>query len=183
MTLVCIDNINIAAAEWAIARSAEQIEFGKVLHLKIDTIRSKEDYSKFIFKTLINYIETDFCLIVQYDGYVLHPELWKPEFLNYDYIGAPWWYSDSYNVGNGGFSLRSRKLLKAIASRNWAIYHPEDECICRRYRRFLEQHFDIRFAPESLAATFSFEPHAPFSKYEFNDNTFGFHGIPELIMK
>jgi hypothetical protein len=183
VTLVCIDNLHIESSIKAINKSREQINFGNCLFLNIDTIKSKADYSIFIFDQLANYIKTEFCLIIQYDGYVLHPELWNPEFLKYDYIGAPWWYSDKYNVGNGGFSLRSRKLLKAISSRQWTVKHPEDECICRTYRQNLERYYDIHFAPEALAATFSYEPHHPFEKYSFNDNTFGFHGIPDLILE
>ena len=39
---------------------------------------------------------------------------WRPEFLDYDYIGAVWPHVlDKYNVGNGGFSLRSKALLEA----------------------------------------------------------------------
>ena len=35
---------------------------------------------------LASYIETDFVLIVQYDGFVLHAQAWDDDFLNYDYI-------------------------------------------------------------------------------------------------
>ena len=37
-----------------------------------------------------DYIQTDFALIVHYDGFVVHPESWRDEFLDYDYIGSPW---------------------------------------------------------------------------------------------
>jgi hypothetical protein len=52
---------------------------------------------------------------------IVRPELWSNDFLEYDYIGAPWMYSDtSYitdegehvPVGNGGFCLRSKKFLE-----------------------------------------------------------------------
>ena len=66
---------------------------------------------------LKKYIDTDFCLIIQGDGFVIHPENWTDEFLKYDYIGAPWRNLAHYSfirVGNGGFSLRSKKLLKIL---------------------------------------------------------------------
>ena len=56
-------------------------------------------------------------LIIQHDGFILNHKAWDNEFLNYDYIGAPvyWMGNKLIEVGNGGFSLRSKKLLKIIA--------------------------------------------------------------------
>lgn len=51
-----------------------------------------------MIKELNKYIETDYVLIVQYDGFILNPKAWMDEFLEYDYIGAPWWYTDNYNI-------------------------------------------------------------------------------------
>ena len=81
---------------------------------------------------LNNYIDSDFVLIIQDDGHIVNPHLWDNEFLNYDYIGAPWpnnkkWknrfskYDEKVssniirnfnlnNIGNGGFSLRSKNF-------------------------------------------------------------------------
>ena len=66
---------------------------------------------------LYKHINTDFCLVVQYDGKVSDPDLWNDDFLNYDYIGAAW--TDGY-VGNGGFTLRSKKLYDALVDMNVA---------------------------------------------------------------
>jgi len=82
-------------------------------------IDSLESYSRFMMYSLKDYIDTAFCLNVQRDGVVIHPEQWKNTFLEYDYIGAPWPIhknfcdqNDVYHrVGNGGFSLRSKKFL------------------------------------------------------------------------
>ena len=114
ITLVCVDCINHNAAIHAIKQSIKEIKFGKVLFLTdrqfystkfkvkiIDTIKSKEQYSEFMIKELGNYIDTEFCLVIQADGFIINPKLWDNDWLNYDYIGAPWWY-DSDNVGNGG---------------------------------------------------------------------------------
>ncbi|CAF1137194.1 unnamed protein product [Rotaria magnacalcarata] len=54
------------------------------------------------------------------------------DFLQYDYIGAPWdpsWYplNKAYLVGNGGFSLRSRsKILALLALIKYDFKMPED---------------------------------------------------------
>ncbi len=193
VTLICIDCVNHASAIKAIFKSIEQIEFGKVKFLTdkllfsekfetiiIDKINSKQEYSKFVLTKLNEYIDTDFILIIQYDGYVINPNLWKDYFLNFDYIGAPWWYEDGYNVGNGGFSLRSKKLLNSLPD-NPNLEWPEDHYICRLISNELKEYFHIKFAPESIAKLFSYEPNPKHP--EFKNNSFGFHGIPSLILK
>jgi hypothetical protein len=195
VTIVIVDCLNYYSAVSALLHSIEKINFGKALILSdkkfksrefdskiIDEIKSKEEYSKFMIHGLNKFIRTDFALVIQYDGYIIHPELWTDEFLNYDYIGAPWWY-DENNVGNGGFSLRSLKLLESlqyfIASKK--ELHPEDDFIGRKSRHILESDFDIKFAPEYIASKFSFEPNGKYPR--FLNNTFGFHGITNFIFK
>jgi glycosyltransferase involved in cell wall biosynthesis len=141
-----------------------------------DPIRSKEEYSEFVIKKLHEHILTDYALIIQYDGYVLNYQAWDNDFLNYDYIGATWWYKDNMNVGNGGFSLRSRRLLKILAEDpHIKMLHPEDHHICRTYRDYLEEKHGIVFAPEEVANRFSIEAaYTPDKKYW---GQFGFHGF------
>ena len=45
-------------------------------------------YSVFIMHSLYSFIETDFCLIVQDDSWVLNGKNFKPEYYEYDYIGG-----------------------------------------------------------------------------------------------
>jgi len=45
-------------------------------------------YSTFVMHSLYAFIDTDFCLIVQDDGWVLNGANWKPEYYDYDYIGG-----------------------------------------------------------------------------------------------
>jgi len=81
----------------------------------ITTITTKEGYSRFVIKDLNKHINSDFALLIQWDGYIVNPLVWNPKFQDYDYIGAKWWwYSDGHNVGNGGFSLRSKTPFKDI---------------------------------------------------------------------
>lgn len=97
------------------------------------------EYSWFMLFALWHVIETEFALIVQDDGWVLGVDNWLDEFLDYDYIGAPthlahvktrdgahWvrgfqWCNDfgrpDYAITpvlNGGFSLRSQRLMRAL---------------------------------------------------------------------
>lgn len=142
--------------------------------VKIDKLDSLEAYSKFLMKELYQFIDTPYVLIVQWDGFVIDSSAWRPEFLNFDYVGAKWpWHQDGKNVGNGGFSLRSKKLLEASASPDITFIEdmPEDDQICRVYRYGLENKFGIKFSPENIADHFSYERSLP------DESTFGFHGI------
>jgi hypothetical protein len=177
VTLVGIDD-DLSRLQTAIDKSSKDIHFGavKVLSLQNNTINrlgSKEAYSAFILKELHKYIDTEFALIVQHDGYVRNYKAWTNEFLNYDYIGAVWgWYKDGFRVGNGGFSLRSKKLLELTARDEIKQTHPEDHHIGRTYRPYLETK-GIKFAPEALAKKFSVEGYGTNEVYA---DQFGFHG-------
>ena len=71
-------------------------------------------YSKFCLEELHNHIETEYCILVQSDGFIINTDYWTDKFLDYDYIGAPWPHHD-HAIGNGGFCLRSQKFLKATS--------------------------------------------------------------------
>ncbi len=145
----------------------ERPEFETIV---IPPLRSAKAYNEFVTWKLYNYITSSHILLIQHDGYVIDASAWTDEFLEYDYIGAPWTYTDGRNVGNGGFSLRSTKLHDILATDpTIEIGSPEDEIICRYYRGYLESKHGIRYAPESLAHRFSFEMHRPLQR------TFGFH--------
>jgi hypothetical protein len=125
----------------------------------IERLTSKEAYSAFVIKDLYRYISTSHVLMFQWDGFVLNPSGWRDDFLRYDYIGAPWIddRKEGQNVGNGGFSLRSRRLLEAIATApGLNVCHPEDVVICRTFGDYLKAR-GMTFAPEEVARQFSVE--------------------------
>ncbi len=135
-------------------------------------IRSVEAYSQFMLRGLSPHVQTSHLLVVQWDGFVLDAAAWEESFLDWDYIGAPLRDEPpSRMVGNGGFSLRSRRLLTALQDPSLIARHPEDNCICHDHRKRLESEYGIRFAPPEVAARFSFERLAP------TGTTFGFHGL------
>jgi hypothetical protein len=193
ITLIGIDCIDTERLKKAADISCKDISFGSVKLLssidkkgfiKINHIDSKESYSEFIIKELNNYVDTEFALIIQYDGYVINADSWTNEFIKYDYIGATWWYNDGMNVGNGGFSLRSKKLIEILSNENSiSVYHPEDDVICRKYRKMLEEKYYINFAPEEIASRFSIESQIRPDGYknEKYNNQFGFHGSIKII--
>lgn len=184
VTLVCITTRDYGPSVVAIKKSLAQIkphstifftdvqyddpDFECIIIPKMDWLQ----YNKWVCCELWRYITTSHVLLIQWDGMVIDASAWTDEFLNYDYIGAPWNYKDGRNVGNGGFSMRSTNLMQFISQDEFiqdvGVYAPEDEVICRLYRKYLESK-GVRFAPEDLAHRFSFEMHPPKQK------TFGFH--------
>jgi hypothetical protein len=99
--------------------------------------------------------------------------MWRDEYLEYDYIGAPWWYKDGMNVGNGGFCLRSTRFLRFIRKHRDqfpCITALDDDLYCRKYRPTL-QSAGFEWAPEPLAQDFAFECVRP----DKNARHFGFH--------
>jgi hypothetical protein len=183
VTLCCIDTKQPLAALRALRLSQVRCDFAESLLLtdrtleadgievrQIPPITSVLDYSRLVMTGLAEHIRTNFVLLVQWDGWILDGMRWETGFRSADYIGAPWeFYHDAMTVGNGGFSLRSRKLLHALAALDLPPANPEDLAICREYRHALER-LGIRFAGPDIAARFAFE-------WTFSDRqTFGFHG-------
>lgn len=153
------------------------VESEHVRNIEIPNIAGKKDgfsYSYFCLKELPKYIETDFCLVVQHDGFIINPDMWSDKFMEYDYIGAPWPDNFVNRVGNGGFSLRSKKFLQACLDifENEDILEHEDLLACvYRYEEFSKR--GIKFAPVDLAIEFSIEHIVPELK---SMKSFGFHG-------
>ncbi len=211
VTLISIDGVGKDENHLkALKYSCNQIDFGAVKFLcptnfgnndfytyeKIEPM-SYNQYNEFCLIKMADYIDTKYALIVQDDGFVINPSLWKDEFLNYDYIGAPWpkehlffntrrWpmvHSElvksnvTYHVGNGGFCLRSKKLMNAVKQLYKQEYYeiPEDGLICIGMRSELENQGCV-FCPFELARVFSCESQNVEGIYTQTKDTFGFHG-------
>ena len=92
----------------------------KIIKLDIDNLTPSE-YSKLLMtKEFWNRFNGDKLLVYQEDTMLFHSNI-NP-FLKYDYVGAPWSSEqddNSYGVGNGGFSLRTKsKMLECIEKIN-----------------------------------------------------------------
>lgn len=70
-------------------------------------------WSIFHNRIVPNLIKTPFALSVHEDGFPIRPDLWNDQFLEYDFIGAPW---ANGGVGNSGFALESQRFLQAKAA-------------------------------------------------------------------
>lgn len=186
VTLFGIDSHDKGGITRAASISCRDIEYRSVNVITDDlftkngsTEQRRKDYSRFMLKELTKHFKTSHVLTIHADGYVLNYKAWDREYLQYDYIGATWLYKDGMNVGNGGFSLRSKKLCDILADQDIdeRYMHPEDHCICRTFRKSLETDFGIRFAPEEVANRFSIEAYGANALKGANmyGGQFGFH--------
>lgn len=175
VTLVCMENANTRGAVELLHRMVGMCDFGAVRLLNWH--RSYDAFNYMETQELWRYVTTDHCLTVHLDGYILHPELWEPDWLDFDYIGAPWPKTLNMDqVGNGGFCLRSRKLLNAVSALPYPRggvgdkAYPADVLVCTVHRRSLLA-AGMQFAPVDVAARFSVEHEIA----ETPPETFGFH--------
>lgn len=192
VTLVALDTVCHDLTMLAVKECTEKAQFGAIhihtndfapyrraeidsTHFTIEPFPTVDDAMNYLWYGVPERIETSHFLMVQWDSGIVSPALWSDEFLRYDYVGAPWgWHGDAYEVGNGGFSLRSRRLMQHIAEQRdkFPLGHPEDDFLCRRYRAELE-HAGFRWAPIDTALRFSFER----TGFSGPDRHFGYHGI------
>ncbi|MBQ3165551.1 MAG: hypothetical protein IJC02_13670 [Lachnospiraceae bacterium] len=196
VTLVAMTSVNVKATIQAMEYSMRGIDFGDavlITHKKPfglpKTIRyshtSKltniDDFNYKMVYELGDHIKTDYALIVHADGFVVHPEMWRDEFLDYDYIGAPWplpkegdttTYRDIYGnicrVGNSA-GIRSKRLMDFPKKANvpWEgeyaygkMWFYEDGFICCKIRHLLEAE-GMRIAPLEVAKYYSHEQMIP----------------------
>lgn len=137
----------------------------------IGAIKNIKDYDMFVVHELPKFIQSDFCLTIHWDGFIVNPRAWTNEFYKYDYIGAPWPWMN-YICGNGGFCLKSKKFLETqqkIIPEKLNINRPDDVLLCIDYRSQFEYH-ECKYAPKDVAQKFSTE----YGGYH-NFNSFGFH--------
>jgi hypothetical protein len=155
---------------------------------------SYKEFSYYCIYKLVEHVDTEYMLMIHPDGFVINPDSWTDEFLEWDYLGAPWpirpdAYIDPFGnhqrVGNGGFTLRNRKILEIpqieeipfevnqgtfYKHMNVGAYN-EDGNICVHNRHLFEKH-GARFAPLELAVRFSQELPVPEAE---GIKPFGFH--------
>lgn len=183
-TLIAIDTLNPGAAVASLRKSMEQCAFDEVIlctnvDLKLEgikvyqipEIKSKDDYSEYLLKQAYVLINTTYVLVTQHDSWILNGDCFDERLYQYDYAGALWLENDGLANGNGGFSWRSKRLMKIVAMDDHInATAPEDVAVCRVYRRYLEKNYDLKWASDDICEQFSFECRAPIAR------TFGFHG-------
>lgn len=130
-------------------------------------------YCEFLLRHLHEHIHTPYVLKVEWDGYVVNHAMWNSQFLEYDYVGARWpFHHGSGSVGNGGFSLRSKRLLEFTSTLHYQKpVNLDDEFLCREIGDWLTKFHGFKFAPPDIADQFSHE------RGVRAQHTFGFHGF------
>lgn len=193
VTLVMVETREHELARMAIRDCLEEAEFGDLI---IVTDRPSEfyafNYLRPKFKSVPDWpnklgwsrswwydvprmVKTSHTLNIQWDSWIWDASIWRDEFLRYDYIGAPWWYKDGKNVGNGGFSLVSTRLKRYLYDHREEYpcdTNVDDDLLCRKYRPKLELAGFV-WAPEKIAHDFSFECCRPSE----SSRHFGFHAM------
>ncbi len=187
VTLAAMTSVNLYETIRAMLFSCRGIDFGDVVlisdrkpwylprSIRFSPTSKLDDINKFNYKMtyeLCGHIRTQFALIVHADGFVIHPENWSDDFLNYDYIGSPWplpsndyAYRDTEGnicrVGNS-VSIRSRRLMAYPAEHNvpWVPvddgFYNEDIFICCHLKKEMERE-GIVIAPLEAAVRFGRE--------------------------
>jgi hypothetical protein len=156
-------------------------------------------YSWFMMYALHNFIDTDYALVVQDDGWVIDGTNFDPDWYSYDYIGAPthcalignqyywsWTWQQQkepmHIIQNGGLSLRSKRMMQApgkhgIIHRAFNVqpFCNEDVQLSGFMRNDLEK-VGMRYAPDQVAKYFSMEYMGPGYHDGFDfDKLFGCH--------
>lgn len=216
ITIVSIyGNNDGAGAIPALVQSMEQLPGSRGLLLSVEkpsrlpsTIQWKRiypldygQYSLFVMHMLYSYIETEFSIVVQDDGWIINGNSWNDEYFECDYIGAPchaayvdgdlirkYRWADSYKakrfdghvIQNGGLSLRSKRFLRILNEIGLAFQlNPvlnEDVYLTGVHKTTLIRH-GIKFSEDERAKYFSVEYMGPVihDNYDFS-KLLGIHG-------
>lgn len=187
ITLIALGTKNLEGMFNALERSQEGIEWGDVKLITEINCPTIDDWNRAIVYDLRRYVDTEFCMLVHPDGFVVHPESWNPDWLNWDYIGAPWPLpTDDYSyrtpdgeivrVGNS-VSLRSKGMLELPYQLEvaWRAYfgNTNEDGFLTVHNRRLFQHFGARYAPIEVAKHFGRELDIP--ENQDVENPFAFH--------
>jgi hypothetical protein len=207
VTLIAMTSVKIPQTIKALQYSSKGIKFGAIkiisdiepdnipddiIHEYTEKMSDIDDWNYSIIYKLGKHIETEFAILIHDDGFIINPKSWRSEFLEYDYIGAPWplpMDNFSYRDINGeiirvgnSVSLRSKKLIDLPVTLNleWKPFHGyynEDGFICVNYRHIYKEH-GMKFADIDVAKYFSHETQLPET---IGIEPFAFHGRKGLF--
>lgn len=141
-----------------------------LINLHIDNLTTCEYSDMFKRKDFYDHIPSETFLVFQTDTMIFeeHRHIIY-DFLDYDYVGAPWkksfeWAKQFNYVGNGGLSLRKKsKMLELIKNIDIHIIKNEDMFFSRN-----QEDIFVKKPEYEMAKKFSIET-------VFSDTTFGCH--------
>lgn len=124
------------------------------------------------------YITCDHALGIQWDGFIVNPDSWTDEFLEYDYIAPPWPLTNIVNadwrVGSGGFCLFSKRMAQLWGKLDDPHPAPNDWQTGAIKRASFEKR-GMKYAPLELAMRFGEE--IPLDDQPRVEKPFGFHAF------
>lgn len=214
LSIAIIGNTNHALMEFALEKTICTVPYDEILvfcdrplklskkynFYRLPTKFGLSDYSVFCMKKLYQYVKTDHCMTIQYDGFAANKSAWTDEFLNYDCIGPlispshpPMQATllrintkksqeilrkNEWRTGGGGFNIKSKRFLEVCAKSEaitGGIPMENGVWVCddldlSYYHDELFERFGIKFAPVGLSLSFAAEIT---SSYNFS---LGFHG-------
>jgi len=188
ITLLSYNCVNPIESVKALLYSSKKIDFARIVlvsskkpdnlpsHIEfVETnLKTHLDSSKFTYTELPSIIKTDYYIGIHDDGFIINPHLWTDEFLEYDYIGAPWkWEGRRNRVGNGGFVLKSNKFIQLTKNLKFLNICDDGELTNMYYDYFVEN--GCKYAPVEVAMKFSLESKIPECNLDLS-TCFGFHG-------
>lgn len=188
VTLLCVNGVRPDIGVKALRYSSREFNFAKKLilsHIEPNNLGDDVEFKKTVelthnltslmtLKGINEVVDTEFCLCIHDDGFIINPHLWTDEFLEYDYIGAPW---PGKEVGNGGFCWKSKKFIELCQNIPWNGEH-DDWLVSVTHKNYFEEN-GCKYAPFDLARRFSLESKIAGYEYDLN-NCFGFHGRGEV---
>lgn len=155
----------------------ELIQVPGARYLAMPNWPDKVQAGRFYYTEAMRPVQTSHALLIEWDGGINDPSMWRDDFLAYDYIGALWpMQPASHNVGNGGFLLMSKRLADHIYSHKDRMKITTDCDISVRFRGTMEAAGFV-WAPPNVANDFSFEGwrRGP-TKLASAPKSFGYHG-------
>ena len=122
--------------------------------------------------------KTSHVLQMEWDAGLRDVNCWTDEFLNFDYIGAPWVWAGGqrHSVGNGGFILLSKRMCEHVHANRNSFNIRTDVEYAQVNRIRLEKEIGAKWAPEDVAIRFSYE-HYYGGHRKDSKPSFGYHDI------
>ena len=109
------------------------------------------EYSRWVIKNLPYEIESEYYLIMQWDGFIVNPNKWNTDFLKYDYLGG------GGGLQNGGFSLRKTSKMRKLSNIKYCDYFGNEDSfyslffndVCKNVNK-TDDRFDENFYKECV---------------------------------
>jgi len=132
-----------------------------------------------------NSFDTEYVINFHCDGFIQNPSAWSDSYLDYDYIGAPIYYRGEILCGNGGFSLRSKRICQRIyelfeKNKNQLQGYNEDVIVSYFLKDQLKEE-GFRIPNLDIASKFSTEHYS--EDHSNFGSSFGMHEITALYNK